>query len=134
VFLSPWFNKNHNRGVEAIALGFEQKDSLEYAKYTLGKLKEKYAINYDIAFGGLADKKLVSQKLPALNKFIAFPTTIIIDRKGDVREIYTGYTGTVTGKYHEDYEKKFNKLLDQLLAEPAPETAAVADPTAHQGN
>jgi peroxiredoxin len=134
VFLSPWFNKNHQRGVEAIALGFEQKDSLEYAKYTLGKLKEKYEINYDIAFGGLADKKLVSQKLPALNKFIAFPTTIIIDRKGDVREIYTGYTGTVTGKYHEDYEKKFNKLLDELIAEPAPETAAVVEPAAHQGN
>lgn len=133
VFLSPWFNKNHQRGVEAIALGFEQKDSLEYAKYTLGKLKDKYAINYDIAFGGLADKKLVSQKLPALNKFIAFPTTIIIDRKGDVREIYTGYTGTVTGKYHEDYEKKFNKLLDELIAEPAPETAAVVDQPAHQG-
>ena len=134
VFLSPWFNKNHQRGVEAIALGFEQKDSLEYAKYTLGKLKEKYEINYDIAFGGLADKKLVSQKLPALNKFIAFPTTIIIDRKGDVREIYTGYTGTVTGKYHEDYEKKFNKLLDELIAEPAPETAAVTDPSTHPGN
>ena len=134
VFLSPWFNKNHQRGVEAIALGFEQKDSLEYAKYTLGKLKEKYEINYDIAFGGLADKKLVSQKLPALNKFIAFPTTIIIDRKGDVREIYTGYTGTVTGKYHEEYEKKFNKLLDELIAEPAPETAAVVEPAAHQGN
>ena len=133
VFLSPWFNKNHHRGVEATALGFEQKGSLEYAKYTLGKLRDKYAINYDIAFGGLADKKLVSQKLPALNKFIAFPTTIIIDRKGDVREIYTGYTGTVTGKYHEDYEKKFNKLLDELIAEPAPESAAIAD-TNHQGN
>jgi peroxiredoxin len=125
VFLSPWFNKNRQRGVEAIALGFEQKDSLAYAQYTLGKLKEKYNINYDIAFGGLADKKLVSQKLPALNKFIAFPTTIIIDRKGEVREIYTGYTGTVTGKYHDDYAKKFNKLLDELIAEPVPVTAQI---------
>ena len=133
-FLSPWFNKNHNRGVEAIAIGFEQKDSLAYAKYTLGKLKEKYEINYDIAFGGLADKKLVAQKLPALNKFIAFPTTIIIDRKGNVREIYTGYTGTITGKYYEDYEKKFNKVLDELIAEPATTTAEVADNDKRQGN
>lgn len=126
VFLSPWYNKNHDRGVEAIAIGFEQKDSLDYAKYTLGKLKEKYNINYDIAFGGLADKKLVSQKFPQLNKFIAFPTTFIIDRKGEVREIYTGYTGTVTGKYHEDYETKFNKVLDELIAEPAPATVTSA--------
>lgn len=126
VFLSPWFNKNHNRGVEAIAIGFEQKDSLKYAQYTLGKLRDKYDIKYDILFGGLADKKLVAQKLPALNKFIAFPTTIIIDKKGEVREIYTGYTGTVTGKYYQDYEKKFNDLIDKLVAEPGPVTASVS--------
>lgn len=126
-FLAPWFKKNKNRGVEAIAIGFEQKDSLAYAQYTLGKLKEKYDIQYDIVFGGIADKKIVSEKLPALNKFIAFPTTIIIDRKGQVREIYTGYTGTITGKYFEEYEKKFNKLLDELIAEPVPQnTKAVA--------
>lgn len=120
VFLSPWFKKNQKRGVEAIAIGFEQKDDLEYAKYTLGKLRDKYEITYDILFGGIADKKVVAEKLPALNKFIAFPTTIIIDRKGTVREIYTGYTGTVTGKYFEEYEKKFNKVLDELIAEPVP--------------
>jgi len=120
VFLSPWFKKNQKRGVEAIAIGFEQKDDLEYAKYTLGKLRDKYEISYDILFGGIADKKIVAQKLPALNKFVAFPTTIIIDRKGDVREIYTGYTGTVTGKYFEEYERKFNKVLDELIAEPVP--------------
>lgn len=123
VFLSPWFNKNSKRGVEAIAIGFEQKDDLEYGKYTLGKLRDKYNIKYDILFGGLADKRLVADKLPALNKFIAYPTTIIIDRKGEVREIYTGYTGTVTGKYYDDYEKKFNKVLDELIAEPVPSAA-----------
>ncbi|TCC95875.1 TlpA family protein disulfide reductase [Pedobacter hiemivivus] len=127
IFLSPWFNKNKQRGVEAIAIGFEQKDDLEYGKYTLGKLRDKYDVKYDILFGGLADKRLVADKLPALNKFVAYPTTIIIDRKGEVREIYTGYTGTVTGKYYEDYEKKFNKLLDELIAEPIPtSTAAVS--------
>lgn len=130
VFLAPWFKKNQKRGVEAIAIGFEQKDDLEYAKYTLGKLKEKYGITYDILFGGIADKKIVAEKLPALNKFVAFPTTIIIDRKGDVREIYTGYTGTVTGKYFEAYEKKFNKVLDELIAEPVPQLAAVASSAA----
>lgn len=124
VFLSPWFKKNQKRGVEAIAIGFEQKDDLEYAKYTLGKLRDKYGITYDILFGGIADKKVVAEKLAALNKFIAFPTTIIIDRKGDVREIYTGYTGTVTGKYYDDYETKFNKVLDELIAEPVPTLTA----------
>jgi peroxiredoxin len=56
-FLSPWYKANKDRGVEAVAVGFEQKDDLEYAKYTLGKLRDKYDIQYDILFGGIADKK-----------------------------------------------------------------------------
>ncbi|MGO4293510.1 peroxiredoxin family protein [Chitinophaga sp. RAB17] len=116
-FLSPWYNKNKDRGVEAIAIGFEQKDDLEYAKYTLGKLKEKYNIQYDILFGGIADKKVASEKLPALNRMMAFPTTIIIDRKGEVRQIHTGYTGEVTGQYYKDYVAKWNHDLDELIAE-----------------
>lgn len=119
-FLAPWYKANKQRGVEAIAIGFEQKDDLDYAKYTLGKLRDFFNIEYDIVFGGIADKKVATEKLAALNRMAAFPTTIIIDRNGDVREIYTGYTGEVTGKYFKQYTKKFNKLLDTLLAEPDP--------------
>lgn len=124
-FLAPWFRENKHRGVEAIAVGFEQKDDLEYAKYVLGKLRDKYGIEYDILFGGLADKKLASEKFPALNKMMAFPTTIIIGRDGTVKQIHTGYTGEVTGKYFKQYVKKWNRDLDKYIAEPAPnETVA----------
>ncbi|PSL22637.1 peroxiredoxin family protein [Chitinophaga ginsengisoli] len=123
-FLAPWFKKNKTRGVEAIAIGFEQKDDLEYARYTLGKLKDKYGIEYDILFGGIADKKVASEKLPALNRMMAFPTTIIIDRKGEVRQIHTGYTGEVTGQYFKSYVEKWNKDLDALIDEPAPQDVA----------
>ncbi len=124
-FLAPWFKKNKDRGVEAIAIGFEQKDDLAYARYTLGKLKDKYGIEYDILFGGIADKKVASEKLPALNRMMAFPTTIIIDRNGDVRQIHTGYTGEVTGNYFKDYVKKWNDDLDALIAEPVRQDVAI---------
>ncbi|MET6996357.1 peroxiredoxin family protein [Chitinophaga defluvii] len=130
-FLAPWFHKNKDRGVEAIAIGFEQKDDLEYARYTLGKLKEKYNIEYDILFGGIADKKVASEKLPALNRMMAFPTTIIIDRKGEVRQIHTGYTGEVTGTYYKEYVAKWNKDLDALLAEPIPAEKTVVASNGH---
>ena len=120
VFLSPWFRANKQRGVEAIAVGFEQKDDLEYAKYTLGTLKKKYGIEYDIVFGGIADKKVATEKLKGINYLAAFPTTFIIDRKGEVRQIFTGYTGTVTDEYYKEYVTKFNALLDELIAEPNP--------------
>jgi len=133
-FLSPWYKANKSRGVEAIAIGFEQKDDLEYAKYTLGTLKKKYGIEYDILFGGIADKKVASEKLPALNRMMAFPTTILIDRKGDVRQIHTGYTGEVTGQYYTDYVKKWNKDLDELLAEPVPATFTSLNTSSDKGS
>jgi peroxiredoxin len=128
VFLAPWFAKNQNRGVEAIAVGFEQKDDLDYAKYTLGTLRKKYGIKYDLVFGGIADKKVATEKLKGINYLAAFPTTFIIDRKGEVREIFTGYTGTITGAYYKDYVAKFNALIDQLVAEPNPYDSAVKTP------
>lgn len=120
-FLAPWYKANKDRGVEIIAIAFEQEDSLDYAKYTLGKLRDFFDIKYDIVFGGIADKKVATEKLGALNFMAAFPTTIVIDRKGEVREIYTGYTGEITGDYFKDYVTKFNANIDTLLAEPAPQ-------------
>ena len=123
-FLAPWFAANKHRGVEAIAIGFEQKDDLAYASYTLGTLRKKYDIQYDLVFGGIADKKVATEKLKGINYLAAFPTTFIIDRKGEVREIYTGFTGTITGSYYENYVAKFNQLLDELIAEPNPYESA----------
>jgi hypothetical protein len=52
-----------------------------------------------------------------LNHVISFPTTIIIDKKGKVRNIHTGFSGPATGDYYLDYITEFNHLIDELLAE-----------------
>jgi peroxiredoxin len=123
-FLAPWFKNNQRRGVEAIAIAFEQEDNFDYFKHTVGKFKEFFDIRYDLVFGGIADKKVATEKLAGLNYMAAFPTTILIDRQGEVRQIYTGYTGEITGDYYKDYVKRFNTVLDELIAEPNPYAAS----------
>jgi hypothetical protein len=59
----------------------------------------------------------VVKSLPMLNKFMAFPTTIIIDKKGEVRKIHTGFSGPGTGKYYTEFTEEFDKLITDLLAE-----------------
>jgi hypothetical protein len=52
-----------------------------------------------------------------LADFKGFPTTIIIDKKGDVRKIHTGFSGPGTGKYYTEFTHEFEKLTNDLLAE-----------------
>jgi hypothetical protein len=55
--------------------------------------------------------------LPALDRFYAFPTTIFIDRKGNVRKIHTGFTGPATGRLYTEFADEVRATLDQLVAE-----------------
>ena len=119
-FLAPWYKENKAKGVEAIALAFEVKDDLQFAKGTLNKLKNRLDIQYDLLFAGKVGEDAIAQKLPAIDKFLAYPTTIIVGRDGKVKEIHTGFSGKGTGQFYQDYVKKWNADLAKLIAEPLP--------------
>ncbi|GAB2788582.1 hypothetical protein GCM10027275_36880 [Rhabdobacter roseus] len=116
-FLAPWYKQNKDRGVEVIGVAFEAKDDLEYARYTLSKLKKRYDVQYDLLFGGKADKQVAAEKFPALDHVLAFPTTVIIGRDGKVRQIHTGYSGEATGNFYTAFVKHWNEQLDTYLTE-----------------
>ncbi len=116
-FYTNWYSKNKDRGVEIIALAYEQKDDFGYAKSRVIKMKERYQANYDFVIAGTSNKEAASKSLPMLNEIISFPTSIFIDRKGNVRRIHTGFTGPATGVYYEQFVEDFNDFMDQLLAE-----------------
>jgi peroxiredoxin len=119
-FLSPWYKENKSKGVEAIALAFEAKDDLAFAKNALTKLKNRYDIQYDVLFAGKTGGNVVAEKLPAIDKFLAFPTTIIVGRDGKVKEIHTGFSGKGTGQFYDEYVRKWNADLAKLISEPLP--------------
>ena len=116
-FLSAWYKENSSRGVEIIGLSFERKDDPEFARERISKFIKRFDIKYDILFAGVADKKKAGEKLPALNAVLSFPTTILIDRKGKVRKIHTGYTGPATGEHCEEFKRHFNADVDALVKE-----------------
>jgi peroxiredoxin len=116
-FLSAWYKANHQRGVEIIGLGFERKNDFESAKKSLSSLKARLEIPYEILFAGQSGAANASKALPALTSISAFPTTIFIDRKGNVRKVHTGFSGPATGKFHEEFKVEFNALINKLLSE-----------------
>ncbi|MBS1557025.1 MAG: TlpA family protein disulfide reductase [Bacteroidetes bacterium] len=116
-FLAPWYDANKNRGVEVLTLSFERKDDFQFAKERISTFKKRFGIQYEVLFAGIADKKLVAEKLPELNSFLSFPTTLFIDKNGRVRKVHTGYTGPATGKYYQEFISAFNAEVDALLNE-----------------
>jgi hypothetical protein len=52
-----------------------------------------------------------------LSKFLAFPTTVFIDKKGNVRKIHTGFTGPATGGHYTEFVNETKAELDKLVAE-----------------
>ena len=116
-FLSEYYDENKNRGLEIIALMFENYKDKNKNIGQIKNFKDKFNIQYDLLYAGINDKDKASELLPMLNKVLAFPTTIYIDRKGNVRKIATGFSGPGTGYHYIKFQEKFNNFLNKLLEE-----------------
>ncbi len=78
---------------------------------------EKFGIDYPVLIAGTVTDDDVLKKLPQVAAFKAYPTLFVIDRKGIVRTIHTGFAGPATGSYHEEQNRELTALVDSLLAE-----------------
>jgi len=116
-YLAEWYKTNRNRGVEIIGLGFERKNDFESARKSLSALKSRLGIEYEILFAGQSSTEAASKALPQLNGIASFPTTIFIDKKGNVRKVHSGFSGPATGKFYVEFKTEFNDLIDNLLSE-----------------
>jgi len=116
-FYTKWYNENKDRGVEIIALAYENKPDYEYARARVLKMKERLKAPYQFLIAGTSDKEEASKTLPMLNQIISFPTSIFLDRNGDVRKIHTGFSGPGTGEDFEIWKKSFETLTNELLSE-----------------
>jgi len=116
-YLAPYYRANKNRGLEVIGLAYEQSPDFDKAKPRLERLKSRFNIGYDLLVAGQRDKEAAAKTLPMLNHVLAFPTTIIVDKKGAVRKIHTGFSGPGTGKYYEEFVQDFESTINKLLQE-----------------
>ncbi len=112
--------KNHpNTYLQVVALAFEYAKTEEKAFEGIQRLRERVGVEYPILLAqvGTSSKTKANEKLPMLNHVLSYPTTIYIDKKGEVRKIHTGFNGPATGEKHEAFKKDFEATLQQLLGE-----------------
>ena len=116
-FLAPFYAKNKAKGVEVIGVSFEYSPDMAVSGPKIENFKKKIGIEYPLVFGGVPNDDTIAQVFPMLNKFYGYPTTFVIDKKGKVREIHTGFSGPGTGLYYTDWVQEFEKTIQNLLKE-----------------
>ena len=116
-FLSPFFDRYHYKGLEIIGLMYENYNEPEKAIDQIRKFRDKFNIQYDLLYAGINNKDFAGRTIPQLNKVLAFPTTIFIDRKGRVRRINTGFSGPGTGEHYGKLTEDLTRFVEKLLNE-----------------
>jgi len=118
-FLSDYYNRNHNKGVEVIGLAYERTADFAESKAALIPFQERFKVQYPILITGVevSDKQRTEKTLPQLESIPAFPTTIFIDRKGEIQFIHAGFNGPGTGEDYNKQKKEFEETIAELLSE-----------------
>lgn len=105
------------RGVQIIPVAFERYPELKDKVTALNKFEDATGLTVESYIGGNANKGEASLVFNQLSKVISFPTSIIIDKKGRVRKVHTGFYGPGTGKYYDRYTGAMDSFIEALINE-----------------
>ena len=116
-FLAPLYRTYHPRGLEIVYLQFEYFGDFPSAVAANRRFVGEFGIDWPVLIAGTSDRDEASRKLPRLGQVFAFPTTVVLDRKGALRNVHSGFSGPATGKHYDEYRQEFTGLIESLLAE-----------------
>lgn len=118
-FYADYYKENKNKPLEIVALAFEYAKSDSVAFKAINRLKDRVDVQYPILLAqtGTSSKSKAQEKLPMLNHVLSYPTSIFIDKKGQVRKIHTGFNGPATGKKYKEFVEEFESFVSMLVDE-----------------
>ncbi len=118
-FYVDFMEKHPHLNIELVALAFEYAKTKEKAFEGISRLKERTGADYPILLAqyGTSNKQKANEKLPMLNHILSYPTTIYIDKNGEVKKIHTGFNGPATGEKYEQFKEQFAKTILELTQE-----------------
>ena len=112
------FYETHKDKVSIIGLAYERSRDITKSTASVKKMSDRFGLKYPILITGYSNApKEVMESLPELKNYMAFPTMIILDKKGKVRKIHTGFSGPGTGIYYTNFTKEFDTLFQELELE-----------------
>jgi peroxiredoxin len=116
-FLTELYRTYHQKGLEIVALGFEEADQLKNPVRPRAFVKQ-FGIEYPFLLVGEPEE--APAKISQAENLNAFPTTFVIGRDGRVRTVHAGFASVATGTVHAESKKEMRTEIERLLAEKSP--------------
>ncbi|MDX1650873.1 MAG: TlpA disulfide reductase family protein [Brumimicrobium sp.] len=116
-FYKELYEKYHEQGLEIIGVAYEYPAGFDEQAERVKRYASNKNIPYPILIGGQASKDEASKDFPMLNSISSFPTSVLINRKGEIVKIHTGFNGPGTDEVYQQYVRETQTLLEKLLNE-----------------
>lgn len=118
-FLSEYYSKNRQRGIEMIALAYENSTDFARSQRSLRKFQQLFHVQYPMLISGviITDSLRTEKTIPEITPIKTFPTAIFIGKDGKVKKISTDFFGPATGRHYEDFKRDFESTIERLLKE-----------------
>jgi peroxiredoxin len=113
-FLEELYRQYRGRGLEIVALSFEEAEQLK----SLARLRafvREYAIDYTVLVPGEPDE--LAAKFPRAENLNSWPTTFFLGRDHRVRGVHAGFAGRASGEFHGQTREEITGIIERLLAE-----------------
>lgn len=127
-YLVQLYAKYHSKGLEIIALDFEEPEQQQDLRRAKAFIK-KYNVPYTYAIAGAPAE--MWEKVPQAVNLNTWPATLFVGKDGRVRKIHSGFAAPASGVFNTELQAEFTAEIESLLAEnPAPLQASNQGPTA----
>jgi peroxiredoxin len=115
-FLAELYRRYHNRGLEIVALSFEEPEQLQNPTRLRAFVKE-YGIGYTVLLAG--ETSSAAQKLTNARDWDAWPTTFFVGRDGLVKAVHAGFPSPGSGELYRKEKQAFVDKIENLLSPAA---------------
>lgn len=117
IFFRTLYEKYHENGLEVVPVAFERSDDFATAKSRVLRQFKQLGLVYPPYFGEKMGKGAAARIFSGLKDLSAYPTSIFIDKKGNVRKIHTGFYGPGTGEFYKIHTAELESFVTNLLSE-----------------
>jgi len=116
-FFKVLYDKYHQNGLDIVPVAFERSDDFSKAKSNVHRQFKQLGLVYPPYFGEKMGKGAAARIFSGLKDLSAYPTSIFIDKKGNVRKIHTGFYGPGTGEFYKIHTAELESFVTNLLSE-----------------